>query len=153
VIGGGSTPGTADGRERERIGRIVSELDLEHMTRFPGQLGPDNLHLYYAAADVTVVPSHYEPFGLVAIEAMASGCPVVASGVGGLKYTVVDQVTGLLAPPRCVQGFAKALDRLLADQELRRELGAAGSRRVRTHFTWTRAADNCTRIYLDLAGC
>jgi glycosyltransferase involved in cell wall biosynthesis len=58
------------------------------------------LPLYYAAADVCVVPSHYEPFGLVAIEAMASGTPVVASNVGGLQFTVVHEETGLLAPPK-----------------------------------------------------
>lgn len=111
IIGGGSRPGQSDGMERERIEGIVNELGLQDITLFPGRLGVENLHLYYAAADVSVVPSHYEPFGLVAIEAMASGTPVVASDVGGLQFTVIPEITGLLAPAKDDAAFAKAIDR------------------------------------------
>lgn len=106
IIAGGSTPGQKDGLERERIEGIVTELGLEEITTFTGQVKHAELAFYYAAADVCIVPSHYEPFGLVAIEAMASSTPVVASEVGGLKYTVVNEETGLLAPPKDSKAFA-----------------------------------------------
>ncbi|KAJ6631262.1 D-inositol 3-phosphate glycosyltransferase, partial [Pseudolycoriella hygida] len=79
VIAGGWIEGGSDGDERQRIGRVVTECNLTDITIFTGQLGPKNLHLYYAAADCCVVPSYYEPFGLVTIEAMASSTPVVGS--------------------------------------------------------------------------
>ncbi|HEY9837856.1 MAG TPA: glycosyltransferase, partial [Vampirovibrionales bacterium] len=79
VIAGGSRPGQSDGIERDRIEAIVDELGLREITQFPGRIGDDLLPQYYAAADICVVPSHYEPFGLVAIEAMASRTPVIAS--------------------------------------------------------------------------
>jgi len=147
VIGGGSRPGQSDGIERERIESIVSELGLQDMTLFPGRLGEDNLHLYYAAADVSVVPSHYEPFGLVAIEAMASNTPVVASDVGGLQYTVVSEETGLLAPAQDDAAFAVAIDRILSDSEWRDRLGRAGRQRVEEKFSWNGVAAQLGKLY------
>jgi D-inositol-3-phosphate glycosyltransferase len=88
---GGWREGQRDGAEKARIEGIVKELGLEKYVTFAGQKSHEELPLYYAAANVCVVPSHYEPFGLVAIEAMASRTPVVASEVGGLKYTVVSE--------------------------------------------------------------
>lgn len=150
VIGGGSRPGQSDGIERERIESIVAELGLQEMTLFPGRLGEDNLHLYYAAADVAVVPSHYEPFGLVAIEAMASNTPVVASDVGGLQYTVVPEETGLLAPAKDEVAFAKAIDRILSDSKWRDRLGQAGRQRVEQHFSWNGVAAQLSKLYLQV---
>lgn len=147
VIGGGSRPGQSDGIERERIEGIVAELGLQEITLFPGRLGEDNLHLYYAAADVAVVPSHYEPFGLVAIEAMASGTPVVASDVGGLQYTVVPEETGLLAPAKDEAAFARAIDRILSDSKWRDRLGQAGRQRVEKHFSWNGVAGQLSKLY------
>ena len=147
VIGGGSRPGQSDGVERERIESIVAELGLQEMTLFAGRLGEDNLHLYYAAADVAVVPSHYEPFGLVAIEAMASGTPVVASDVGGLQFTVVPEETGLLAPAKDEAAFAKAIDRILSDSKWRDRLGQAGRQRVEKHFSWNGVAAQLSKLY------
>lgn len=147
VIGGGSRPGQSDGIERERIAGIVAELGLQEITLFPGRLGEDNLHLYYAAADVAVVPSHYEPFGLVAIEAMASGTPVVASDVGGLQFTVVPEETGLLAPAKDEAAFARAIDRILSDLKWRDRLGQAGRQRVERHFSWNGVADQLSKLY------
>ncbi len=91
---------------------------------------------YYAAADVCVVPSHYEPFGLVAIEAMASQTPVVASNVGGLQFTVVPEVTGLLAPPKDEVAFASAIDRILINPTWRDQLGEAARQRTEIAFSW-----------------
>ncbi|MEB3829385.1 glycosyltransferase [Phormidium sp. CCY1219] len=150
IIGGGYRPGQSDGIERDRIHGIVKELGLDDITSFPGRLGRSNLHLYYAAADVCVVPSHYEPFGLVAIEAMASRTPVVASNVGGLKFTVVREVTGLLAPAKSDRDFAEAIDRILANPEWGSELGTTGRLRVELAFSWDSVATRLAYVYNQL---
>lgn len=150
VIGGGSRPGQSDGIERERIEAIVQELGLSDKTIFPGRIGDDLLSRYYAAADVCVVPSHYEPFGLVAIEAMASYTPVVASDVGGLQFTVVSEETGLLAPPQDVNAFAKAIDRLLSDEQWRNYLASNARKRVESKFSWQGVASQLGSLYEQL---
>lgn len=149
IIAGGSRPGHSDGQERHRIETMVRELGLAEFTTFPGRLGKDNLHLYYAAANVCVVPSHYEPFGLVAIEAMASGTPVVASDVGGLKYTVVDGKTGLLCPSQDEEAFARAIDKILTHRDWQVTLGKAGRKRVESHFSWDGVANQLSDLYLS----
>ncbi|BAT54987.1 Glycosyl transferase, group 1 [Nostoc sp. NIES-3756] len=150
VIGGGSRPGQSDGIERDRIANIVDELGLTDCTTFAGRLDHEILPYYYAAADVCVVPSHYEPFGLVAIEAMASNTPVVASDVGGLQFTVVPEVTGLLAPPQDEAAFAKAIDRIISNPSWRDKLGAAARKRVETTFSWDGVASQLSQLYTQL---
>jgi D-inositol-3-phosphate glycosyltransferase len=150
VIGGGSRPGASDGIERERIEGIVQELGLSAKTRFPGRIGEEDLALYYAAADVCVVPSHYEPFGLVAIEAMASGTPVIASDVGGLQFTVVDEKTGLLAPAKDEDAFAVAIDRIVSNPEWRDTLGKNARKRVEAKFSWDGVAAQLDELYTQL---
>lgn len=147
IVGGGFRPGKSDGDERDRIGRIVEELGLQSITSFPGRIGDQDLPTYYAAADVCVVPSHYEPFGLVPIEAMASGTPVVASDVGGLQYTVVSEETGLLVPPRDVEAFAKAIERILCDQQWRSQLGRNARKRTQEMFSWPGVAAQLSDLY------
>jgi len=150
VIGGGSRPGQSDGKERDRIEGIVAELGMSDFTSFPGRLGDDILPAYYAAADVCVVPSHYEPFGLVAIEAMASGTPVVASDVGGLQFTVIPEETGLLAQPKDEVAFAAAIDRILSNPEWRNQLGLAARERVEQKFSWDGVAHQLSDLYIKL---
>jgi glycosyltransferase involved in cell wall biosynthesis len=150
IIGGGSRPGQSDGKERERIEGIVNELGMQEFTIFPGRLGDDDLPIYYAAADVCVVPSHYEPFGLVAIEAMASSTPIVASDVGGLQYTVVPEETGLLAPPKDDVAFATAIDRILSNAEWRNQLSYAARKRVEDMFSWDGVATQLSKLYTQL---
>lgn len=150
IIGGGSRPGQSDGLERDRIESIVDELGMREFTFFPGRLGDDVLPSYYAAADVCVVPSHYEPFGLVAIEAMASGTPVVASDVGGLQFTVVPEETGLLAPVKDDVAFAAAIDRILSNPTWRNQLGQAARKRVETKFSWEGVASQLSELYTEL---
>lgn len=150
IIGGGSRPGQSDGIERERIEGIVSELGLEDITAFPGRLGDVTLPIHYAAADVCVVPSHYEPFGLVAIEAMASGIPVIASDVGGLQFTVVPEQTGLLCPPKDDVAFAVAIDRILTNPDWQVQLGQAARKRVETRFSWEGVATQLSQLYTRL---
>lgn len=150
IVAGGSRPGQSDGKERERIENIVDELGMRHLAFFPGRLSQEDLPIYYSAADVCVVPSHYEPFGLVAIEAMASGTPVVASDVGGLQFTVVPEETGLLAPPQDVEAFRVAIDRIISDSQWRDKLGQAGRKRVETKFSWDGVAHQLSDLYAEI---
>lgn len=147
VIGGGWTPGKPDERERKRIGGIVDELGISFRTTFTGRISADDLRQYYSAADVCVVPSHYEPFGLVAIESMACETPVVASDVGGLGYTVQHRETGLLVPPEDVDELARAIDELLENDDLRAALGKRGRERVVSQFSWESVATDLIRLY------
>ncbi|MBM0741163.1 glycosyltransferase family 1 protein [Phormidium sp. CLA17] len=151
IIGGGSRPGESDGRERERIESIVAELGLAEFTEFPGRLSPSILPIYYGAADVSVVPSHYEPFGLVAIEAMACRIPVVASDVGGLQFTVRSEETGLLAPPKDDEAFAAAIDRILTNPEWQFQLGQQARLHVEEKFSWDGVANQLSQLYLNLS--
>ncbi|CAA9290986.1 Glycosyl transferase, group 1 [uncultured Coleofasciculus sp.] len=150
IIAGGYRLGASDGIECDRIRGIVKELGLEAITSFPGRLTESDLPMYYAAADVCVVPSHYEPFGLVAIEAMACRTPVVASDVGGLKFTVVPEVNGLLVPPQDETAFAKAIDRILSDPTLRDNLGQTARQRVETVLSWDSVASGLSCLYNKL---
>ncbi len=103
------------------------------------------------SADVVVATPWYEPFGIVAVEAMACGVPVVASAVGGMIDTVVDGVTGLHVPPRDPEALAAALKALLADRARRRALGQAGARRVRARYGWDRLAAATFEVYARVA--
>ncbi len=150
VIVGGSDPDQPDGQERQRIEAKVRELGLADQTQFVGRVGHDLLPLYYTAADVCVIPSHYEPFGLVAIEAMACGTPVVASDVGGLKFTVVPEETGLLVPPKDVDAFANAIDRILSQELWAKKLRRQASIRVQQNFSWSGVAAHLSNLYRHL---
>ncbi|MBF2026790.1 MAG: glycosyltransferase family 1 protein [Oscillatoriales cyanobacterium C42_A2020_001] len=150
VIVGGSDPEHSDGMERDRIESLVAELGITKNTQFVGRVGHNRLPLYYTAADVCAIPSHYEPFGLVAIEAMACGTPVVASDVGGLKFTVVPEETGLLVPPQDVDGFAHAIDRILSDELWARKLRRQAPIRVQQNFSWSSVAAQLSNLYRRL---
>ena len=149
MIVGGYTPGEKDGAEKERIDSIVNELGIKDVTVFTGKVRHEDLAYYYAAADVCVVPSHYEPFGLVAIEAMASRTPVVASEVGGLKFSVADNKTGLLVPPKDEIAFAGAIDSILSNPQWREQLGKNARKRVETKFSWNGVASQLDKQYLS----
>jgi D-inositol-3-phosphate glycosyltransferase len=147
VIVGGSEPGQADGLERDRIGALVEGLGIADAVVFAGRVGHDLLPTYYTAADVCVIPSHYEPFGLVAIEAMACGTPVVASAVGGLRFTVLPEETGLLAPPQDVAAFASCIDRILSDELWAKKLRKRATERVQQNFSWSSVAVQLSDLY------
>lgn len=150
IIAGAYSPGQSDGEEKDRITKIVEELGLSEITEFPGRISDDTLPAYFAAADVCVVPSHYEPFGLVPIEAMASGTPVVGSAVGGLKFTVISEETGLLVPPKDDQAFAKAIDRILSDSQWRNQLGENARKRMEEQFSWEGVASQLSELYQEI---
>jgi len=147
VIVGGSEPGQVDGIERSRIEGLIQHLGLESWTWFAGRVGHDRLPLFYTSADVCVIPSHYEPFGLVAIEAMACGTPVVASAVGGLKFTVLQEETGLLVPAQDVDAFAGAIDRLLSDSLWTQKVRRQAEKRVQQNFSWDGVAIQLSDLY------
>jgi starch synthase len=109
---------------------------------------PEVVQLYSHAA-VFVCPSIYEPFGLINLEAMACGTPVVASRVGGIPEVVVDGETGRLVEPGDVAALGQALREALADPELARRMGEAGRRRVEAQFSWDRIADRTMTVYRD----
>jgi glycosyltransferase involved in cell wall biosynthesis len=117
-----------------------------------GFVAHDELQLLYARAAVVACPSRREGFGVACLEAMAHGRPVVATSVGGLRDLVVDEETGLVVPPRDPAALRAALRRLLADQELRRRLGAAGRRRAQERFSWAAVTDATLAAYADATG-
>jgi len=150
VIVGGQDSDHADDSERQRIEGLIGELGLAAQTTFVGQVSQSTLPLYYTAADVCVIPSHYEPFGMVALEAMACGTPVVASAVGGLKFTVIPEETGLLVPPQDVEAFAQAIARVLSDELWARKLARQAPIRVQQNFSWTGVAAQLSNLYRRL---
>lgn len=117
---------------------------------FVGSQPQDELPLFYSAADVVAVPSRYESFGLVAVEAMACGVPVVGSRVGGLKFTIEEGVAGLLVPWGDAPALAAALDQVLTDADLRSEL-AGNARPSVERFAWPAVAESVRHVYQRLA--
>ena len=104
---------------------------------------------YYSAAEVCVVPSHYESFGLVALEAMACATPVIASRVGGLQHTVEDGVTGFLVPAGDPDALADKLKLILFDPDLREQL-ATNARHKAQSYTWQLVAERILHLYEEL---
>lgn len=145
IVGGDSGSRAQVARLRD----LARERGIEQRVAFVGAVDHDQLPLYYSAADVCVVPSHYESFGLVAVEAMASGLPVVASRVGGLTGTVRDGETGYLVPWLCPEPFAERIELLLSNEPLRRSLGEAAREAV-TRFRWETVAASILALYDEL---
>jgi D-inositol-3-phosphate glycosyltransferase len=131
---------------RESLEAQAAAEGITANVRFEGPVPHDRLPAYYSAADVVVVPSYYESFGLVAVEAMACGTPVVASRVGGLVSTVTDGVTGYLIPWRCPEPFAEKLEVLLNNPELRANFSAAARRSVE-RYRWSRIGNEMAAFY------
>jgi len=130
--------------------KLVVAGDGPLRAHVPGALGfvpHDALGPLYERAAVVACPSHREGFGVVCAEAMAYGRSVVAGAVGGLLDLVVHEETGLLVPPGDVGALRQALERLLADKELRRRLGEAGRERIRRHFSWEPVTDATLAAY------
>jgi len=150
VIGGdaGEDPARLDG-EMRRLHQLRADLGLTDLVTFLGKQAQDTLPYYYSAAEVVVVPSHYESFGMVALEAMACGAPVIASDVGGLSFTVANGLSGFLVPARDPQALAEKLRLLLTDSALRHELGARAVERAR-NYAWSIVADQIVEVYQEL---
>ena len=134
------------GTYSDELRRLVDELGLGHRVRFTGFLEERELRLHYAAADVAVAPSLYEPFGLVATEAMACGTPVVVSDTGGLRE-VVAEGTGLRFPPHDAAQLAARIAEVLEDPALAARLVARGRERIRDRYRWDDVAVRTTDAY------
>ncbi|MFN8038463.1 MAG: glycosyltransferase [Acidimicrobiales bacterium] len=148
VVGGASG---ADGpAELARCHALVAQLGLEGRVHFVPPQPHHLLSTYYRAADVVLVPSRSESFGLVALEAAACGTPVVAAAVGGLTTLVDDGVTGFLVEGRAPADHAAAVRKVLDDHVLAAEL-AANAASLARNYTWSTAAARLRRVYADLA--
>lgn len=149
VGGGGNAAALADDAEAHRLLNIATDLGVQDRVSFRGQVPRDAMPALFRSADAVVCAPWYEPFGIVPLEAMACGVPVVAAAVGGLRDTVVDQRTGLHVPPKDPAAIAAALTALLSDPDLRRALGRAGEARAKSRYSWARVAAETERAYLQ----
>jgi len=150
IVGGGVD--ASDPYEAEELGRLralAEHFDLTPHLVFTNAQPQETLAQYYAAADVLVMPSHYESFGMVVLEAMACGLPVVASRVGGLASTVVHERTGLLVPVGDWHAFAQAIIRVLSVPALHEAFGHAGVQRAQT-YAWPRVVERNIQLYQRL---
>ena len=134
-------------RKNGSIAKVIGELGIGHLVRFTGPVAQGEYRRLYARASVAVVPSIYEGFGLPAGEAMACGVPVVSTRGGALPEVVGD--AGVLVPARNARALAVAIMDLLDNPQRARQLGDAGYRRVKTHFTWAKAGENTVRVYRE----
>ncbi len=148
LIVGGDTDERVDGHEAD-LRRRLETLGLGDTVRFVGAQPQERLRAYYVAADATVLPSYYESFGMVALEAMACGRPVIASRVGGLQTTVRDGNTGVLVPEHDAAALAEMIDRVMADAALRWRLGREGVRWAAQH-RWPCVAETIVKEYATL---
>ena len=133
----------------ETLQQRVAALQISHKVYFPGFVSDDEAVGLFCIADVAVFPSLYEPFGVVALEAMACGAPVIASRVGGLMHTIEDNVTGLLVPAGDPDALADKLRQVLLDADLRERLGANARAHALT-YTWPNVAEQIIQVYEEL---
>jgi len=151
-----AAPGTrflvaGSGTHEEELKRQAEELGLMEHGTFLGWIGDDVLHTLYAIADLTVVPSIYEPFGLVALEAMASGCPCIVADTGGLREVVPHEEAGLRFAARDPEALAEVAIRVLSDPELEARLIAEAKEHV-LRFDWGDVAIQTAAVYAELVG-
>jgi glycogen synthase len=149
-----AVPGTrflvaGSGTHEEELKEQAEELGLMEHGTFLGWIGDDVLHTLYGIADLTVVPSIYEPFGLVALEAMASGCPCIVADTGGLREVVPHEEAGLRFRARDPKALAKVAIRVLSDPDLEARLIAEAKEHVR-RFDWADVAARTAEVYEEL---
>jgi D-inositol-3-phosphate glycosyltransferase len=150
IIGGDpGGEGTGQSKEMERLMALQEALGLKGMITFLGKRDQDTLQYYYSAAEAVIVPSHYESFGLVALEAMACGTPVVASETGGLAFLVRDGETGFHIPAGDAAALADRLQLLLEDAELRLRLGRQAAEHAK-QYAWPLIARRIVDLYQDV---
>ena len=145
VVGGDAN----GGQEVDRLKSLAKKLNVEDMFEFVGRVDQEELPLYYNAADVCVVPSYYESFGLAALESMACGTPVVAARVGGLSTIVQHGRTGFLKSWRCPEAFANSLEMIISSDRLKLSMGLAARRRAEG-MGWDQVASDIRSLYESL---
>ena len=148
-IVGGDPDRVREDDEMMRLQELREELGIGDVVTFLGAKDQDTLQYYYSAAEVVVMPSDYESFGMVALEAMACGTPVIASDVGGLAYLVKHGRTGYRVPARDPEALADKITRLLTDEALRRRIGQRAACWAES-YAWPRIADQIEALYQEL---
>ena len=151
VVAGG--PARADlprDPEAQRLRRLAAHLGVTGRCDFVGSLDRADVAALLRSSDLAVCAPWYEPFGIVPVEAMACGLPVVGTDVGGLRDTIVDGVTGRLVPPRRPEALAGAIGELLADPARRRTMGIAAVRRADLQYRWPTIARRVADVYAAL---
>ena len=128
--------------------KLVGELNLDGLVHFTGRLTREQLAQHYAAAQIAVVPSLYEGFGIPAAEAMACGAPVIATTGGALPEVVGD--AGMLVPPANADALAAAIRHLLNDKQAQHQMSKAGKKRVKEQFSWEQAARKTLEVYQEV---
>jgi glycosyltransferase involved in cell wall biosynthesis len=150
VVGGPAASALHRDPEAVRLSELAADLGVADRVRLVGRVAHADLPAVLRSADVVVAVPWYEPFGIVPLEAMACGRPVVGSAVGGLLDTVADGVTGTLVPPRDPAALAEAVQPLLDDARLRQRWGRAARARVLQRFTWDRVAAATEGAYAEV---
>ena len=152
VVAGGPRSDQLDADDEvTRLRKVAIDAGVADRVLFVGCVARDAVPALIRSSDAVVCAPWYEPFGMVPLEAMACGRPVVATAVGGLVDTVVDGVTGWLVPPRQPRALAEALDALVGDPGMRADFGKAGRRRVESRYAWSHIAQATAGVYLDVA--
>lgn len=144
IVGGESDGPDA---EVERLKTIAAAEGVSDRTVFAGPKDREELKYYYNAADIFVTTPWYEPFGITAVEAMATGTPVIASNVGGIKFAVRENETGYLVNPQDPEGLASRIAYLYGNPKLMDRLGTQGVERANTLFTWEKVAWAASGLY------
>ncbi len=150
VAGGGEAPDLLSDPEAQRLSTLARGLGVADRVYLRGRVERADIPLLLRSADVVVCTPWYEPFGIVPLEAMACGVPVVVSSVGGLVDTVVDGMTGLHVPARAPRQLAHALRSLAEEPQRRSLLGRLGVERVRARYSWSRIAAETLEVYHGL---
>ena len=150
VAGGPPREQLAADEEGARLLGLAERIGVADRVEFRGRIERSDAPALLRSADAVACVPWYEPFGIVPLEAMACGVPVIASSVGGLVDTVVHGVTGMHVPPRRPDQVAEAARQLLRDEGLRRRLGAAGAERARSRYGWDTIAEGTLRSYTQV---
>jgi glycosyltransferase involved in cell wall biosynthesis len=147
IVGGPAASALAGDPHARQLRRLAERLGVADRVRLLGGITRAEMPAVLRSADLVACTPWYEPFGIVPLEAMACGIPVVAAAVGGIRDTVVDDVTGRLVPPKDPGALAEAIAPLLRDRQWRAALGRAGRERARARYTWDRIAADTERVY------
>jgi glycosyltransferase involved in cell wall biosynthesis len=147
VAGGPPADGLSADPEARRLLELAETEGVADRVRLLGAVDPGRMPALMGSADLVLCTPVYEPFGIVPLEAMACGVPVVATDVGGHRDTVADHATGRLVTPGDPEAVAAAVRELLAADRQRRRYGRAGRTRVLNRFTWQRVADGAEQVY------
>ena len=150
IIGGNKPSDNQEmSQEMKKLHKLIEDLNLKDAVKFLGQRPQNLLPYYYSAADIAVVPSHYESFGMVALESMACGTPVIASQVGGLAYLINDGKTGFHVPDQDANALSDRLSEVLFNDNLLEDVGAQASIYAKD-YSWEKITPQIVAVYQEV---